>query len=153
MKVDDINQLYHSDALQAHIEGIEELLDEGLGISRPMGVELDLEPLLRMDAGKQAEVHTKLTGGGIETPNEARLAFNLPPLEGGDTVYMQQQDFPLDQVRQNKIAAEPEAEPVAPSAETDDTPPDDSDELRALQQENFMMKALHAARAEVFRND
>lgn len=106
-----------------------------------------------MDAGKQAEVHTKLTGGGIETPNEARLAFNLPPLEGGDTVYMQQQDFPLDQVRQNKVAAEPEAAPVAPSAEADDTPPDDSDALRALQQENFMMKALHAARAEVFRND
>lgn len=153
MKVDDINQLYHSDALQAHIEGIEELLDEGLGISRPMGVELDLEPLLRMDAGKQAEVHTKLTGGGIETPNEARLAFNLPPLEGGDTVYMQQQDFPLDQVRQNKITVEPEAAPVAPSADADSAPPDDSDKLRALQQENFMMKALHAARAEVFRND
>ncbi|QJC75427.1 phage portal protein [Stenotrophomonas maltophilia] len=153
MKVDDINQLYYSDALQAHIEAIEALLDEGLGISRPMGVELDLEPLLRMDVGKQADVHTKLTSGGIETPNEGRLAFNLPPLEGGDTVYMQQQDFPLDQVRQNKIAAEPEAAPVAPSAETDETPPDDSDERRSLQQENFMMKALHAARAEVFRND
>ncbi|HFF6228250.1 TPA: phage portal protein [Stenotrophomonas maltophilia] len=153
MKVDDINQLYYSDALQAHIEGIEELLDEGLGTTRPMGIELDLGPLLRMDVGKQAEVETKLVSGNVKTPNEARLAFNLAPLEGGDTVYMQQQDFPLDQVRQNKITAELEAAPVAPSAEADDTPPDDSDELRGLQQENFMMKALHAARAEVFRND
>lgn len=152
MKVDDINQLYYSDALQAHIEGIEELLDEGLGISRPMGVELDLGPLLRMDVGKQAEVETKLVSGNIKTPNEARLAFNLAPLEGGDTVYMQQQDFPLDQVRQNKIAA-PAPDPLEPASQDDDTPPDDSDELRALQQENFMMKALHAARAEVFRND
>ncbi|UQA69542.1 phage portal protein [Stenotrophomonas maltophilia] len=152
-KPDEVNQMYYGDALQTHIEAMENLLDEGLGISRPMGVELDLGPLLRMDVGKQAEVETKLVSGNVKTPNEGRLAFNLPPLEGGDTVYMQQQDFPLDQVRQNKITAEPEAAPVAPSAEADDTPPEDSDELRALQQESFMMKALHAARAEVFRND
>jgi HK97 family phage portal protein len=151
MKVDDINQLYYSDALQAHIEAMEELLDEGLGISRPMGVELDLEPLLRMDVGKQAEVHNTLTGGGIETPNEARLVFNLPPLEGGDTVYMQQQDFPLDQVRQNRIVAPTEPAPVAEDPE-DDQPAAD-DELRSLQQSNFILMALRAARAEVFRND
>lgn len=152
MKVDDLNQLYYSDALQAPIEAMEALLDEGLGITRPQGVELDLEPLLRMDVGKQADVHTKLTGGGIETPNEARLAFNLAPLDGGDTVYMQQQDYPLDQVRKNKITAEP-ANTVPPETDDDDTPPDDSDELRSLQQENFMHRALAAARAEVFRND
>ncbi|ASK92634.1 phage portal protein [Xanthomonas campestris pv. trichodesmae] len=152
MKVDDVNQLYYSDALQAHIESMETLLDEGLGISRPRGVECDLEPLLRMDVGKQADVHTKLTGGGIEAPNEARRAFGLPPLEGGDTVYMQQQDYPLDQVRLNKI--EP---PAAPAAEellpVQDDEPDDSEELRALVQENFMLRALVVARAEVFRND
>ncbi|HGM6729567.1 TPA: phage portal protein [Stenotrophomonas maltophilia] len=153
MKVDDINQLYYSDALQAHIESMEELLDEGLSISRPMGVELDLEPLLRMDVGKQAEVITKLTGGPVLTPNDGRLRIGYGPLEGGDTVYMQQQDFPLDQVRQNKITAEPEAAPVAIPGEANDTPPEDSDELRALQQAIFMMKALQAARAEVFRND
>lgn len=101
--VDAINQLYYADALQGHIEAMENLLDEGLRISRPEGVELDLEPLLRMDEGKRAEVATKLVGGGIETPNEGRLRFNRAPLEGGDTVYMQQQDFPLDQVRKNKI--------------------------------------------------
>lgn len=113
--VDAINQLYYADALQAHIEAMEALLDEGLGISRPQGVELDLEPLLRMDVGKQAEVMTKLTGGGIATPNEGRKQFGFSPLEGGDTVYMQQQDFPLDQVRKNKIeqATTPDPEPAA----------------------------------------
>lgn len=114
MKVDDINQLYYGDALQAHIEAMENLLDDGLKIERPLGVELDLWPLLRMDLGKQAEVETKLTGGGIKTPNEGRHAFGLEPLEGGDTVYMQQQDFPLDQVRKNKIADAPAA-PTAPA--------------------------------------
>ena len=114
MKVDDINQLYYGDALQAHIEAMENLLDDGLKIERPLGVELDLWPLLRMDLGKQAEVETKLTGGGIKTPNEGRHAFGLEPLEGGDTVYMQQQDFPLDQVRKNKIVDAPAA-PTAPA--------------------------------------
>jgi HK97 family phage portal protein len=123
--VDGVYQLYYQNALQTHIEHMEVLLDEGLRISAPLGVELDLGPLLRMDVGKQADVHTKLVGGGIETPNEGRLPFNLPPLDGGDTVYMQQQDFPLDQVRLNKInqvaadqaPADPEPEPAELSEE------------------------------------
>lgn len=117
LKVDDLNQMYYSDALQTHIEHMESLLDEGLRISPPMGVELDLEPLLRMDEGKRAEVATMLVGGGIETPNEGRMRFNRGPLTGGDTVYMQQQDYPLDQVAQNKITEpkppEPEQIPVS----------------------------------------
>ncbi|UUS13340.1 hypothetical protein NMB32_14610 [Stenotrophomonas sp. CD2] len=104
-----------------------------------------------MDVGKQAEVHNTLTGGGIETPNEARLVFNLPPLEGGDTVYMQQQDFPLDQVRQNRIVSPTEPVPVAEDPEDDQ--PSADDELRSVQQSNFILMALRAARAEVFRND
>lgn len=152
MKVDDINQLYYADALQAHIEAIEALLDEGLGISRPQGVELDLEPLLRMDVGKQADVHTKLVGGGIETPNEGRLAFGLRGLIGGDTVYMQQQDYPLDQVRLNKIAPPSAAEP-APAEPADAPPPADTDEVRELRHQLFMMKAIAAARAEVLCNE
>jgi HK97 family phage portal protein len=124
--VDAINQLYYADALQSHIEAIENLLDEGLNISRPLGVELDLEPLLRMDVGKQADVETKLTGGGVKTPNEARARFNLPPLEGGDTVYMQQQDFPLDQVRLNTIA------PEQPPAQLMEPEPDETDKALAI---------------------
>ncbi|MCR6651799.1 MAG: phage portal protein [Cellvibrionaceae bacterium] len=103
MGVDGLNQLYYADALQKHIEHMESLLDEGLGISTPLGIELNLEPLLRMDEGKRAEVATKLVAGAIETPNEGRARFNRGPLVGGDTVYLQQQDYPLDQVRLNKI--------------------------------------------------
>lgn len=118
--VDAINQLYYSDALQSHIEAMENLLDEGMDIPSNMAIELDLQPLLRMDVGKQAEVETKLTGGGVKTPNEARRAFNLAPLEGGDTVYMQQQDFPLDQVRKNKIEPGSAPAPTPPAANDDD---------------------------------
>src|SRR5690606_17271728 len=133
MKVDDINQLYYSDALQAHIEAMENLLDEGLRIGRPEGVELDLEPLLRMDEGKRAEVATKLVGGGIETANEGRARFSRSPLVGGDTVYMQQQDFPLDQVRKNKIVDPAEASPPDPDPDPDDDETDE--ELEAANEE------------------
>lgn len=100
---DGVNLMYYNDALQPHIQHMEELLDDGLKIERPLSVKLDIEPLMRMDEGKRADVATKLVGGGIETPNEGRRRFNRRPLEGGDTVYMQQQDYPLDQVRQNRI--------------------------------------------------
>jgi len=103
LKVDDVTNTYFSLALQSHIEAMEYLLDEGLGVSFPLGIEVDLEPLLRMDTEKRANVMGKLVNDGVATPNEARREFGFRPLEGGDTVYMQQQDFPLDQVRQNKI--------------------------------------------------
>lgn len=95
MGVDAINQLYYADALQAHIESMEYLLDDGLGVARPYGIELDLEPLLRMDAEKQASVEEKLVGAAISTPNESRAKLGRWPLAGGDTVYMQQQNYSL----------------------------------------------------------
>ena len=135
MKTDDINLLYHSDALQTHIEAMENLLDEGLKISEPLGIEMDIEPLLRMDLGKQAEVITKLTGGPVLTPNDGRVRLGYGPLEGGDTVYMQQQDYPLDQVRLNRIV-QPSAEPTA-----DPTPIFEDEQ----EQERQMVEAIRKA--------
>lgn len=107
LKVDDLNQMYYADALQARIEAMEDCLDAGLRLGDDVGVELDLEPLLRMDPGKQAEVHAKLTGGGIETPNEARRKFGLAPLTGGDSVYLQQQNYSLEALARRDASADP----------------------------------------------
>ncbi|MEZ0237677.1 MAG: phage portal protein [Methylophilaceae bacterium] len=93
--VDGVYQLYYQNALQTHIEHMESLLDLGLRIPRPMGVELSLEPLLRMDEAKRAEVETKLVSGKIKTPNEGRQRFNLPSTGGGGALYGQHQDYPL----------------------------------------------------------
>lgn len=145
MKVDDMMGLYYQRALQKHIEAMENLLDEGLGITRPLGVELDLEPLLRMDPQRRAEVWGKLTNDGIAAPNEARLPFNLPPLEGGDTVYLQQQDFPLDQVRLNKIA-QPVAEPTP--VEQDETDEEETADEAAAEQTRALLASIEKRFAE-----
>jgi HK97 family phage portal protein len=126
--VDGVNQMYYQDALQTHIEHMEALLNEGLKIAAPLSVELDLEPLLRMDESKRAEVESKLVGGKIKTPDEGRLRFNLAPTGGGNTLWGQNQDYPLGMLADRADwdpnmqppaapAPAPTSAPVAPQAE------------------------------------
>lgn len=100
--VDGVNLMYYNDALQPHIQHMEDLLDDGLQIKRPLGVELDTEPLLRMDEAKKAEVETKLVAGMIKTPDEGRRRFNLSATGGGDTLWGQNQDYPLGMLADRK---------------------------------------------------
>ena len=141
LKADDINILYHSDALSDRIEAMENLLDEALGISRPLGVELELAPLWRMDEGKMAEVESKLVGGKIKRPDEARLRFDLEPTAGGDTLWGQHQDYPLGVLAQRNDLA-----PVAPAAPADEPSPIEADKAQTAY--NTMI-AVHAAREVV----
>ncbi len=148
--VDAINQLYYDDALQSHIQAMETLITEGLNAT-PYKVDMDESVLMRMDAGKKAEYHRTLIDGSIETINDARLEFNLPPLKGGETVYMQQQDFPLDQVRQNVLLSPaPAPEPAKDPVPTDEEVASDEEAKKALA-ELFFMKAVQAARTEAIQ--
>ncbi|MDR5772898.1 phage portal protein, partial [Caballeronia sp. LZ002] len=56
---------------------------------------VDVRDLLRMDPVARYDAHSKAVGGGWMMPNEARAAENLPPVAGGDTPYLQQQNFAL----------------------------------------------------------
>ena len=118
--VDGLNQLYYSDALQPHIEHMETLLDAGLSVAAPLGIELDLDPLLRMDEGKRAEVETKLVSGKIKTPDEGRARFNLAPTGGGDTLWGQNQDYPLGMLADRKEWDPAMQKPVEPEPAVDD---------------------------------
>ena len=96
----EMNQDYYSQTLQAHIESIELLLDEGLGLAgdgrgEKYGTELDLEGLLRMDPKQRAERNQIAVSAGYMAPNEARATDNLPPVTGGEEPYLQQQNYPL----------------------------------------------------------
>lgn len=86
---------YYSGCLQRHIESIESLLADGLDIPPAYRVEFDLDDLMRMDTASKIRVITDGVKGSVFTPNEGRKRFNYRPLEGGDTVYMQQQNYSL----------------------------------------------------------
>lgn len=105
-----LDEEYFASAIQSLVEDAEAALDRGLGIGKAKGLmtEFDVDNLIRMNLAAQAEVTTKLVGGGVKTPNEGRRDFNLAPLDGGDTVYMQQQDVPL------ALAAAQNGHPLAP---------------------------------------
>lgn len=89
---------YLGQALQPAITAIELLMAEALELPPNMRIELDTSALLRMDPLSRAETAAKLVGAGILSPNEARAAENLPPVRGGESPYLQQQNFTLSQL-------------------------------------------------------
>lgn len=145
--VEALDQGYYANCLQSPIEEMEACMDEGLGLESPkegrqMGVELDLDGLLRMDSKTQMETLAAGVRGSLLTINNGRKQLNKPPLKGGDTVYMQMQDMPLDQVRNNKIVEAP-APVAAPAIEP--PVPEISDEDKALIAEARAIVATHKA--------
>ena len=85
---------YHAQCLQVHMTAIEALLDEGLELPAPYGTEFDLDALIWMDTETRVKAAREAIQSGAMTINEARRKyFGLPPVEGGDTVYLQQQMY------------------------------------------------------------
>jgi len=128
---------YYSQCLQSLIENLELCLDEGLELPAPYGTEVNLDDLMRMDSTTRTNsAQTTITSGGM-TINEARKKyFDLGPIKGGETPYMQQQMWPLDQLASRPVPAVPTAIPAAPAP-----PPEDEDKtiLRLLEKAGGVM--------------
>lgn len=101
------NLEYYQNCLQKHIEDIELLLDEGLGLASDMGTELDIENLMRMDAKTLAEVNDIEIGSAAMTPNEARASRGRAPVEGGNTPYLQVQNYSLAALAKRDAQSDP----------------------------------------------
>lgn len=90
------NQDYYTQCLQSPIEEYEACLDDGLGLDGySRGVELDIDVLIRMDTAAQIDALTKEVAGGLASINEGRFQRGRKPVEGGDSIWMQQQDTSL----------------------------------------------------------
>jgi phage portal protein BeeE len=128
--VESTNQQYYSQALQSPIECIQLLLDEGLGLDQVKNhdycTRFDIDSLLKMDTAAQYETLGTGVKNSLLAPNEGRRKINLKPLTGGDTIYMQQQNFSLEALskrdaQDNPFAsAAPKAPPAAAAAASDD---------------------------------
>jgi HK97 family phage portal protein len=68
--------------------------------------EFDRNGLLRADSAARGDFVNKMMGAAQLTPNEGRKAQNLPPMEGGDKLYINSTYVPLDQAgaRPPKVA-------------------------------------------------
>lgn len=120
--------MYYQDCLQPLIEAVEICLDEGLAMTGGFGTELEVENLWRMDMATLAKAEAELVKTGIKAPNESRRVFGLPPVKGGDTPYLQQQNYSLEALAE-RDADKPFAKPEpAPAAEPDNS---DAGEERA----------------------
>lgn len=131
--VQALNVEYYSQALQVLIEAAELCLDEGLGMDPRIGTEFDLEGLLRMDTQSQVNAVKEAIGAGFMSPNEGRARFDLKPVKGGDTPYLQQQNYSLaaldERDKANPLAtpAAPALPPPAPPDGGDDEDPDEGE--------------------------
>jgi HK97 family phage portal protein len=146
--VEALTQDYYSQCLQKLIEDYEICLDEGLELLSGQHTQLDLDGLFRMDTATQIKTLREGVAGAIMSPNEARLKLNLIPLEGGDTVYLQQQNFSLEALSRRDAKADPfatqqttQAQPTMPEEpmkESEDTTTQDEGLLMGY----FLERAL-----------
>jgi HK97 family phage portal protein len=117
--VQALNVEYYSQALQSHIEEMEELLDAalGIGVGESLGTEFDTDNLLRMDTVTLATTVQILQGAGTMAPNEGRAKFDLKPVKGGDQPFLQQQNYSLEALAKRDAQADPfkPATPPAPA--------------------------------------
>jgi len=153
--VQALNVEYYSQALQSHIEEIEELLDHGLGLggwAGGMGTEFDTENLLRMDSTTLVGVVRDAVGAGVMSPNEGRAKFDLKPAKGGKSPYLQQQNYSLEALAKRDAQddpfkpATPPAPPPQPAAADGEKPAPDPEKLAAMfTMELREARARHAA--------
>jgi HK97 family phage portal protein len=127
--------MYYSDCLQAYLEAIELLLDDGLNLPDGSALRFDTTGLMRMDEGAMHTALKDAVGAGYMSPNEARARTGLAPTKGGDTPYLQQQNYSLAALAK-RDSKDPFANPQdaaggTPSAPTTDDGNQDDEEGNA----------------------
>jgi HK97 family phage portal protein len=134
--IEKLNLQYYQQALQHPIESIEILLDKGLEMPATIGVEFDIEGLIRMDSTSKMKNATEGVRGGVIAPNEARRKLNLPDVSGGDSPYLQSQNFSLEALakrdaQEDPFGKTPTPTPPAPPESADQDEPEDEEAMRA----------------------
>ncbi|HEY1878421.1 MAG TPA: phage portal protein [Caulobacteraceae bacterium] len=119
--IEALMQMYYGQCLQIHVESIELCLHDGLALPPQYDVKFNLDGLLRMDQASQIKALVEGIGGGLYAPNEGREKLSLPPVEGGESPYLQQQNYSLAALAK-RDAQNPLANP--PPAPGGDTAPD-----------------------------
>lgn len=111
--VDAVLSMYWSLCLQDYADGWERCLTDGLGLDDTQRIQMDEDALLRMNKTALYKSIAEGIRGGFLTPNEGRRKINRPPLDGGDTVYLQEQDHSLAALAKRDALPDPFAKSPA----------------------------------------
>ena len=125
LSVEAQQQLYLNDCLHILIEDLEACLDEGLGLPPGYHAEVNEDGLLRMDQAALYDALGKAVGACVLKPDEARRKLRLPPVPGGDTLYLQQQNYSLAALAKRDATPDPfgRAQPESPAPPAPAEPP------------------------------
>lgn len=146
--VEALHQKYHSQCIQSLLANLELSLDEGLELKPPYGTEFDIDDLIWMVTATKTKAAADSIGAGAVSPNEARRKyFGLGPVVGGDTPYMQQQNYSLAALAERDAdkpfsKPAPAAAPIPPAEPAAD---DDRDEKAFLDTLTKSLGDLYAA--------
>lgn len=129
--VEAIIQKYWSQCLHSHFNQIEICLDEGLGLGRQFGnrfgTEFDPDDLIWMDTAARGKAATD--SDGKLSPNEQRFRYyNAKPVKGGETPYLQEQNWPLALLAAREL---PTRAPTAPAPIAEPATTDEDEEAMA----------------------
>jgi HK97 family phage portal protein len=105
--VETLAQMYYSQCLQVLIEELELCLTHGLALKPGLSVECDLDGLLRMDQAALVKTEAEAVKAGIKKIDESRLRMNLSPVVGGNTPYLQQQNYSLAALAKRDASEDP----------------------------------------------
>lgn len=100
--IEQLVQGFYKLNLRPYLERIEASIVENLmqpGDRSSARVSFDFDALLRADRRGRAEANQKDINAGIRTPNEVRREEGLPPMAGGDVLYVNGTMVPLTQAR------------------------------------------------------
>lgn len=114
--IEALQQEYYSTCLQVLIEEMEASLDSGLDLDAGWRCQLDLDGLFRMD---QSTLIKMLSEGikGIIKPDEARKRLNYKKVDGGNAVFLQQQNYSLGALAKRDAKEDPFSKSDTPPAE------------------------------------
>jgi HK97 family phage portal protein len=102
---------YKSQCLEPHLVSIATCLGDGLDLPSYLRIEFDDALLIWMDTTSRVNAAKTAISSGAVSPNEARDEwFGLGPVPGGDTPYLQQQNWPLSTLADR----DPPSVPAAP---------------------------------------
>src|SRR5262249_1232523 len=118
-----------STGLGSLLENLERSFDAAFALPADEYVEFDERALLRMDYQQRITAITKAIQGGVMSPNEARESEDLPPVDGGDGVFLKQQMVSIDMLKELHPATTASKNKPAPAAAPGDpAPADDTSE-------------------------